>query len=170
VNGTVAASDTGAGVSGAWVEVYRVSTGELVASGVSDDDGYYGIPYKHTGKRAWYEVTLNGGNIIAERVQMKANGWAVVDYDVSTGTSDGYFAVDGSGGGRGDPGSCTSTETPEVSCSDGVDNDCDGDTDLGDLDCNGGFCTDSQLGESCSADGDCCSNKCRGASGRKVCK
>jgi hypothetical protein len=51
-----------------------------------------------------------------------------------------------------------------------VDNDCDGDTDLEDTDCNGGFCTDAQLGDPCTVDSDCCSNKCRGRSGNKLCK
>jgi hypothetical protein len=146
-----------------------VSTGELVASGVSDEDGYYAVPYKHTGKRAQYDVTLNGGEI-TQRVQLKANGWAEVSFDVSTGTSTGYFTSSDGGGGRGGPGSCTATETPEVSCNDGVDNDCDGDTDMVDVDCNGGFCTDAQLGDACTDDADCCSNKCRGKLGKKVCK
>ncbi|MDY7094028.1 MAG: matrixin family metalloprotease [Acidobacteriota bacterium] len=34
----------------------------------------------------------------------------------------------------------------------------------------GGSCTLGQKGDSCSVDGDCCSNKCRGPSGRKTCK
>jgi hypothetical protein len=169
VYGPVMSSDTESPVSGAWVEVFRVSTGELVASGVSDEDGYYAIPYKHTGKRAMYDIALNGGEI-TQRVQLKANGWAEVSFDVFTGTSTGYFASSDTGGGRGGPGSCTATETPEVSCNDGVDNDCDGDTDMVDVDCNGGFCTDAQLGDACTDDADCCSNKCRGKLGTKVCK
>jgi hypothetical protein len=163
-------SATESGVSAAWVDVFRVTTGELVASGVSDEDGYYAIPYKHIGKRAQYDVTLNGGEI-TQRVQLKSNGWAEVSFDVSTGTSTGFFTSSGGdGGGRGGPGSCTATETPEVSCNDGVDNDCDGDTDMVDVDCNGGFCTDAQLGEACVDNDDCCSLKCRGKLGAKVCK
>ncbi len=37
-----------------------------------------------------------------------------------------------------DAQTCTITEDPEVSCSDGVDNDCDGNTDSSDADCGGG--------------------------------
>jgi hypothetical protein len=70
----------------------------------------------------------------------------------------------------GGPGGCTVTQDPEVTCNDGVDNDCDGDTDLKDFDCPGGSCEDAKLGESCVADSDCCSNKCKGRSGNKVCK
>ena len=55
---------------------------------------------------------------------------------------------------------CTVTETPEVSCGDGVDNDCDGDTDTADSDCGGGSCT--ATGDSCSTDSDCCSGNCSG--------
>jgi hypothetical protein len=168
--GLVSSSDDESAVTGAWIELVRVNTGELVASGTSDDDGYYALPYKHKGKRAQYDVILNGGVSITHRIQLKANGWAEVTYDVFTGTSTGYFTSSGGGGGRGGPGSCTTTETPEVSCNDGVDNDCDGDTDMVDVDCNGGFCTDGQLGDACTDDADCCSNKCRGKLGKKVCK
>jgi hypothetical protein len=34
----------------------------------------------------------------------------------------------------------------------------------------GGGCTLGQKGDSCTVDGDCCSNKCRGRSGAKTCK
>lgn len=34
----------------------------------------------------------------------------------------------------------------------------------------GDTCTDGQKGDSCTVDGDCCSNKCRGPNGRKTCK
>ncbi|MFL6201718.1 MAG: DNRLRE domain-containing protein [Thermoanaerobaculia bacterium] len=37
-----------------------------------------------------------------------------------------------------DQGSCTPTQNPETSCADGLDNDCDGTTDMADLDCSCG--------------------------------
>ena len=46
---------------------------------------------------------------------------------------------------------CTVTETPEVSCGDGVDNDCDGDTDGADADCS--ICTPTETPESTCDDG-----------------
>lgn len=64
--------------------------------------------------------------------------------------------------------SCTVTEDPEQSCSDGVDNDCDGLVDGGDSDCSIDPCVPK--GGACSVDGDCCSNKCRGPSGQQACK
>jgi len=96
--------------------------------------------------------------------------------------------------------SCTVTENPEVSCLDGLDNDCDGLSDLDDSDCQGSCtpdeipeltCDDGQdndcdglidtddpdcplscavKGDACSVNGDCCSNKCKGPSGGKTCK
>ncbi len=64
--------------------------------------------------------------------------------------------------------SCTPNETPETSCADGQDNDCDGLTDTDDSDCQGGSC--EPKGAACAADDQCCSNKCRGAIGRQSCK
>jgi len=51
-------------------------------------------------------------------------------------------------------------------CGDGVDNDCDGDVDCADFDCIGDpICsgpTCGSAGASCSSNGDCCSNRCKG--------
>jgi hypothetical protein len=53
-------------------------------------------------------------------------------------------------------GACTVTEDPEVSCTDGTDNDCDGATDADDTDCaTGGACSDYQDKGSCVADSAC---------------
>jgi hypothetical protein len=90
---------------------------------------------------------------------------------VNNATVDGAFAAyfsaveqfldPGSGGG------CTITESPEVSCFDGQDNDCDGDTDAADSDCaTGGL----PPGSACVVNGDCASNKCVGKPGAKTCK
>jgi hypothetical protein len=62
-------------------------------------------------------------------------------------------------------------------CNDGIDNDCNGDVDCNDLACTtdpicdgGGTCTDAQIGDPCTVDSDCCSNKCKGPTGGKTCK
>ncbi len=65
------------------------------------------------------------------------------------------------------PGSCTVTENPEMSCSDGQDNDCDGATDGADSDCGTGGLP---KGEACLVNSDCASNSCKGKPGSKTCK
>jgi hypothetical protein len=95
---------------------------------------------------------------------------------------------------------CNVTEPTEVSCTDGLDNDCDGNIDSNDSDCPGSCtptenpevsCSDGQdndcdgdidlddtdcqgscfpKGDSCDQDDQCCSNKCRGPSGGETCK
>ena len=60
---------------------------------------------------------------------------------------------------------CTATE--DGLCFDGLDNDCNGLTDGSDPNCIG-VCLPGNLG--CTDDSECCSGKCRGKSGAKVCK
>jgi subtilisin family serine protease len=70
---------------------------------------------------------------------------------------------------QGGGGGCTPTESPEVSCSDGVDNDCDGLIDIADSDCaGGGTCAPS--GAACSSGAVCCSGSCKGSRSGKTCK
>jgi serine protease len=83
-------------------------------------------------------------------------GWGLVQARAA------YDLLAGSGG------SCTVTENPEVSCSDGLDNDCDGAADSNDTDCQGGSCL--AAGSLCTANSECCSNSCKGKPGAKKCK
>jgi len=57
-------------------------------------------------------------------------------------------------------------------CTDGLDNDCDGLTDCADPNCSGapgcGSC--SAAGATCTANSQCCSNKCSGRTGGKTCR
>ncbi|RMG44488.1 MAG: serine protease [Acidobacteria bacterium] len=72
-----------------------------------------------------------------------------------------------------DCGTPPASEVPGQTCSDKIDNDCDGKTDCQDGDCAsdascaGGSCLPK--GKSCSSNSDCCSNKCRKKKGKKVC-
>src|SRR6185503_18600675 len=62
----------------------------------------------------------------------------------------------------------TCTPTTEV-CTDGIDNDCDGATDCADSNCaTHPSCVSScsPRGASCTADSNCCSNKCKGGASK----
>ena len=74
---------------------------------------------------------------------------------------------------------CTPTASSETSCTDGIDNDCEGGTDCADSDCSGDVacqgdgCVNpggSPPGTSCSSASECCSNKCKGKAGSQTCK
>jgi len=66
------------------------------------------------------------------------------------------------------PADCGASPPTETVCGDGVDDDCDGAVDCDDADCSADpLCASCLgLGESCSTDGDCCSDKCAG----RVCR
>jgi hypothetical protein len=55
-------------------------------------------------------------------------------------------------------------------CGDGIDNDCDGQIDAADAECQTGSCDLLPVGDFCEADAQCCSGKCRGKSGSKSCR
>jgi hypothetical protein len=57
-----------------------------VATGITDKDGFYALNYKHTGKAENFTVILGSGSTaVTKVVSLKANGWAEVSYDASTG-------------------------------------------------------------------------------------
>ena len=92
-------SDDGSGVEGAGVLLYRNSTGEVVQSGMTDEDGFYTLVYKHTGKKDVYTVILDNPAMV-QPIELKGNGWAEVDFDLFTGTTSATWAGEGQGGGR----------------------------------------------------------------------
>lgn len=59
----------------------------------------------------------------------------------------------------------------ESSCTDGIDDDCDGSTDCGDSDCAASASCPScgATGSSCSSGADCCSGRCKGRPGSRTC-
>jgi hypothetical protein len=91
---------------------------------------------------------------------------------VSNATVDGAFAsyFDAVSQYLDPGGGCT--PSAEI-CTDGQDNDCDGAIDCNDSDCSGDpACASScsPVGDPCSGNADCCSNKCRGPGGNKTCR
>ncbi|PYQ95185.1 MAG: hypothetical protein DMF97_17285 [Acidobacteria bacterium] len=70
----------------AWPNVQATlkdGTGKTVlATGVTDKDGFYALNYKYTGKATNFIIVLGNVQYV---VQLKANGWAEVDYDPITG-------------------------------------------------------------------------------------
>jgi hypothetical protein len=62
---------------------------------------------------------------------------------------------------------CTPTQTTETSCSDGLDNDCDGLIDGADPDCQSAC---FPAGATCTSNSDCCSSNCKGKAGSQTCK
>ncbi len=59
-------------------------SGQIVASAISDQDGWYLLNYKHTGKSADYTIRLvaPGGASQTKLVTLKANSYAQVDFEV----------------------------------------------------------------------------------------
>jgi hypothetical protein len=71
------------------------------------------------------------------------------------------------------PVDCGIPPATETSCTDGVDNDCDGAVDCADSDCAvDPACIPTCLprGASCTTNNQCCSTKCKGPAGRKTCR
>jgi hypothetical protein len=94
-------------LEGTPVELIRVDTGELIRTSATDEDGYYTLDYKHTGPRADFRVNLLGGYNLSTVVELRANGWAQVNFDVDTGIADVEVGCGGSNncdGGGGNPG------------------------------------------------------------------
>lgn len=56
--------------------------GEVVGADVSDEDGFYMIEHKHTGKAAFYSVTIATptGDVEAASLELKANRFVQVDF------------------------------------------------------------------------------------------
>ena len=61
------------------------STGKVISTGTTDQDGFYALPYAHKGKPALFTITLGTGATKASKViELHANGWTEADYDPLT--------------------------------------------------------------------------------------
>ena len=71
------------------LQLVRNSTGEVVATTEIDVDGYFTIPYKHTGAKEMYTVVLQGDYNMTQEVELKANGFAEVTFTLPDGDGPG---------------------------------------------------------------------------------
>jgi hypothetical protein len=67
------------------VNLFRPSTGQIVGQGDTDADGFYTVPYKHTGSQETYVVMMTSTNPgypggLNVNVALKANGYAEVNF------------------------------------------------------------------------------------------
>jgi len=113
-----------------------------------------------TGGKPSTRYCCDGDLVDCGNLKCSEEGW-------SCGSADPYCCGDGVCEGQEDPVNCaadcdcTPTEDPEVTCDDGVDNDCDGLTDGADPDCQ----TCLPRGAGCTTDAECCSLSCHPVKG-----
>jgi hypothetical protein len=74
----------GGGLQG-HINLFRPSTGQVVAQGDTDADGYYMVVYKHIGSPETYEVRMTSTSpgypgTATANVVLKANGWAEANF------------------------------------------------------------------------------------------
>ena len=115
------------------------------------------------------------GDLELEAILGKYDGGGVVCSEINDRTTCDAEPTCAWAGGNGPNGrceesvACTQTEDPEVTCTDGIDNDCNGATDCNDASCSG----DPACQTACDNDGVCdpgedclsCANDCAGVTG-----
>ena len=148
--------DTNAGVCTSWPRGDRIYSRDVVGA---TEGGSSGSPVVNSAGQIVGQLSGACGTNLNDNCDADNNA-----------TVDGAFAAYFSSVEQFlDPGTtgCTITETPEESCLDGLDNDCDDATDGADSDCaTGGL----PRGEACVINSDCASNSCKGKPGSKTCK
>jgi hypothetical protein len=103
------------GAEGVFVELWRNGPDdtdpptELVEITVTDEDGYFTLPYTHRGKPNWYTVrwmgTCDGGDFLEDTVRLQSNGWSEVNFLLDTCTTTAETGCgDATSCGGGGPG------------------------------------------------------------------
>ena len=155
--------DTSAGTCGGWPRGNRIYSMDVLGS---TDLGSSGSPIVNSNGEIVGQLTGSCGSNVNDVCDAAANA-----------TVDGALAYYYDNVAEFlDPTGCT--PSPEV-CNNGSDDDCDGDVDCDDADCTGDPACPGEgcvnpggapKGASCSSNGECCSNKCKGPAGNKSCK
>jgi hypothetical protein len=150
--------DTTAGTCGTWPRGDRIYSRDVVGA---TEGGSSGSPVVNDAGHIVGQLSGACGTNLADNCDADSN--ATVD-----GAFASYFSTVEPFLDPGNGSGCTITEpNEEISCLDGQDNDCDGDTDGADSDCaTGGF----PPGASCQVNADCASNKCKGKPGNLTCR
>ncbi len=148
--------DTSAGTCTAWPRGDRIYSRDVVGA---TEGGSSGSPVVNSFGQIVGQLSGACGTNLNDTCDAASN--ATVDGAFAAYFSDVEQFLDPGAGG------CTVTENPETSCSDGQDNDCDGDTDGADSDCGTGGLP---KGASCLVNAHCASNSCKGKPGSKTCK
>lgn len=160
------AVDTGAGTCTGWPRGERIYSADVVGA---TEGGSSGSP-----------VVNANGDIVGQLSGCCGFNCGDVCDTASNSTVDGALAYYFSSVEPYlDPGT-PSCDPSETSCSNGVDDDCDGQTDCNDSDCSadpacqsGGSCVNpggAPAGASCSSDAECCDNKCKGPPNNQTCR
>jgi hypothetical protein len=94
-------------VAGASLQLFRNSTGALVATATSDEDGFYVLNHKHKGKAAMYTAVLfkaDGTVDIEVEIELKGNDFDEVSFFIDpAGTTAVVDTGDRGKGGGGKP-------------------------------------------------------------------
>jgi hypothetical protein len=71
------------GYEGVEIDIYKVGVEQPIGTTLTDEDGYYLFPYKHTGKAAKYVIKVPEFGLFQE-VTLKSNGFIIADFDAGT--------------------------------------------------------------------------------------
>jgi hypothetical protein len=82
------------------VSLVKSSTGEVIKTGSTDEDGFWITPYKHKGKPTMYTINVDYpscetmlGSPFSQEIELQGNGWSYVTFDADTCTSTAEYGT-----------------------------------------------------------------------------